>query len=808
MSHLLRDVRFGLRLLVKNPGFTTVAVLTLALGIAATTAIFSVVHATFFAPLPYRDAERLVMVWAQGQGGRASLSPPDYRDFQQAGVFSDLNAWSGRFVSLGSGGAPIQLEAGTPAPGFLPMLGYGHPLALGRDFVESEGTPGKGQVVMLTYGLWQERFGGDPKILGQAIRIDGKPYEVVGVLGEGPADHMQYKLWLPLTVPDALAADRGARFLTVMGRLKPGVTTEQADAALKLIAKRQAEAFPASNKGWSVSVEPFRNNFLSDATKQSLWLLLAAVGFVLLIACANVANLLLARGTARLREVTVRTALGASRLEIARQLITESLVLALVGGAVGVGLAILVMRAVVALMPPFMLPSETVIELNLPVLLFSLAACVVSGVLFGTAPAWQAARTDLIETLKESGRSVQGGRHGLRRALVVLEFALALTLLTGGGVALWSFSAMARAELGFRTDHLLTFTLPVPRGQMDDPERIRGFYDRLLGDVRALPGVRSAAVSTGVPLQGAFGIPFTVAGQAPMERDRRPFARLNMVTPEYIAAFGLRVTRGRAFTAADRDGAPRVALVTEQFVRRFLGQADPLTQRVELGRIVPGQDRPGEPEPWQIVGVIADVRNNGAKGDPSSEIILPFAQAPWPRVRMAVLSDGDPATLPRSIAAAIQRLDPDLPMGDVLTMEQVVARSLVSDRFTTALFGSFAAVALVLAALGIYGVMAFAVAQRTHEIGLRMALGAGRRRVLWQILREGFLTALAGTVLGSAGAWFVVRALKDIVYGVDAFAPAAFAAVTLTLLAAALAACVVPATRAASVDPMVALRQD
>ena len=346
MRHLLRDMRFGLRLLLKNPGFTAVTVLTLALGIAATTAIFSVVHATFFAPLPYRDADRLVMVWSQREGGgRNSNSPADYLDFKrETSVFEDLNAWSGRFVSLGSGGTPMQLEAGTPAPGFLPMLGFGHPLAIGRDFLEAEGTLGREQVVILSYSLWQERFGGDRTILGQAIRIDGKPYEVVGVLGQGPADNIQYRLWIPLTYPEAVAADRGARFLTALGRLKPGVTVEQANARLKLVAERQAAEFPDSNRGWTPRVEPFRNNFLSPATKNSLWLLLAAVGFLLLIACANVANLLLARGTARQREVTVRTALGASRVEIARQLLTESLVLALVGCAVGIGLAFLVIR--------------------------------------------------------------------------------------------------------------------------------------------------------------------------------------------------------------------------------------------------------------------------------------------------------------------------------------------------------------------------------------------------------------------------------------------------------------------------------
>ena len=367
---------------------------------------------------------------------------------------------------------------------------------------------------------------------------------------------------------------------------------------------------------------------------------------------------------------------------------------------------------------------------------------------------------------------------------------------------------MARAELGFRTDHLLTFTLPVPRDKMVEPDTIRAFYDRMLTDVHALPGVRSAAVSTGLPLQGAFGMPFSIPGQPPVDAKNRPFARVNVVTPEYLGLMGMRITRGRGITAADRQGGQLVAVVNETFVKGVFGATDPLTQRLELGRIVPGANQPGEPQVWQIVGVVADSRSNGVKNDIAREIHLPFDQSPFPRVRMTVRSEGDPTALQKSIAAVIQRLDPDLPMGNVRTMDQVVAQTLVGDRFTTALFAGFAAVALILAALGIYGVMSFAVAQRTHEIGLRIALGAGRGRVLWQVLREGLLTALAGTILGSAGAWFVVRALRDIVFGVSAFAPAAFVGVTLVLLAAALVACLVPATRAASVDPMVALRQD
>ena len=807
-THLLRDARFGLRLLLKNPGFTAVATLTLALGIAANTAIFSVVHATFFAPLPYREADRLVMLWSQIQGYRNSVSPGDFVEWKrQATTFEDLNAWTGRNVNLSSDGRPEQVEAGVAAPGFLPMLGYGHPLALGRDFLEEEGTVGKDQVAILSHRLWQERFGGDRGIIGRHIRLDGKPYIVVGILGAGPGDRIQYRLWLPLAfTPDQL--NHESRFLTVMGRLKPGVTLEQANANMHAVARNLAKTYPTSNTGWSVSVEPFRNNFLSDSTKNSLWMLLGAVAFVLLIACANVANLLLARGTVRQREVAVRTALGASRAEIARQLITESLVLAVIGSALGVAIAAGLMRAILALMPTYMLPSETDVRLNVPVMLFTLAACGLSGILFGCAPAWQVARTDINETLKEAGRSVRGGRHGLRQALVVVEFALALTLLTGGGLAIHSLVTLTSTDLGFRTDRLLTFSLPVQPERLTGTEEINSFYRQLVERIQAVPGVMSAAVATGIPLRGGFGVPFSIVGQPVDDPSQRPGARFNRVSADYFETFGMRITRGRAFTEQDGEGSVPVAIVNETLAKRHFGNADPLTQRLVVERRLPGATKPEPGIEWQIVGVSADVRSAGPKDDVRPEIHVPFWQRPWPQAGMAIRTAGDPMSVQRSIAAVIHSMDPDLPMANVRTMEQIVDLSFVSDRFNTALFGSFAAVALLLAAFGIYGVMSFAVAQRTHEIGLRIALGAGRGRVLWQVLREGMTTAVLGTVLGSAGAYFVVRAMHGMVFGVALVAPTAFIIVALSLLGAALLACLVPATRAASVDPMVALRQE
>ena len=489
MTQILRDAGFGLRLLRRNPGSTLVAVLTLALGIGATTAMFSVIYATWLAPLPYRDAERLVMVWSHFEGRRESVSQADFIDWKRrATVFEDLNAWNGRDVNLSVDGRPERIKAGPATSGFLAMLGYGYPLALGRSFVEEEGTPGRDHAVVLTHRLWQQRFGGDPAIVGKSIRIDQEPYTVVGVLGKGPADENMNRLWLPQAL-DARAEPQLALDARD-GAPQAGHHAGPGQPGDGRVAQGLAEAYPATNAKWTISVEPFRNNFVASETKTALWLLLGAVGFVLLIACANVANLLLARGTARRRELAVRSSLGATRGVVVRQFITESLVLSLVGGALGVALAYGLVDAILALLPPFTLPTEVDVRLKVPVLLFTLAACTISGILFGCAPAWQAARSDANATLKGGGgRELGGGHERLRRALVVLEFALALSLLCGGGLALQSFVKLVRTDLGLRTERVLTFSLPMPEGRIDSHEQANAFYRALVERVKALPGV-------------------------------------------------------------------------------------------------------------------------------------------------------------------------------------------------------------------------------------------------------------------------------------------------------------------------------
>jgi putative ABC transport system permease protein len=805
--NVLRDARYGVRLLRKNPGFSAIAILALALGIAANTAIFSVVYATLLAPLPYPEPDQLVMVWSRIQNNRNVSAAGTFLEWKrQATVFQKLNAWSGRSANLATADHPEQVQAGVATPGFLGMIGY--PFAKGRDFRDEEGTTGKDHVVVLTNHFWRERFGGDPAMVGREIRINGAPHTVVGILAEGPADRMQNKLYLPLAfAPDQINHD--FHWLLVMGRLKPDVTLAQANANMLAVSANLTRAFPKSNTGWSSTVEPLKNNFLDNTTKSSLWLLLGAVGFVLLIACANVANLLLARGTARQRELALRAALGASRKEIVGQLLVESLVLATVGGVLGVALAAAVLKGIMVIMPSYTLPSEADVRLNLPVLAFTLAACALSGILFGCAPAWQAARAKVNEALKEGGRSLAGGRHPLRQALVVIEFALALTLLAGGGLAIHSLLNLSNVNLGFQSDRLLTFNLPVPSGKLDSVEQSNTFYRQLIERVQALPGVTSVSASTGMPVYGTgFGMPFDIAGKPSADPGKRPGAGFNMVTPEYYRTFGIHIARGRAFTEQDRTPGVPVAIVNDTFVKKFLNGADPLNTRIIVEQLIPGATKLGPPIEWQIVGVYNDVRNGGPKDDQFAEIDVPFYQSPWPGAVMAVRTAGDPTSLQQSIAAVIRSVDPDLPMANVKTMEQIIDESKASDRFTTALFASFAAVALILAAFGIYGVMAFAVAQRTHEIGLRMALGAHRSQVLGQILKEGLLTALVGIVLGSGGAYLVGRAMQGMLYDIGAFDPLAFGAVATMLLICAVVACLVPAHRAASVDPMVALRDE
>jgi putative ABC transport system permease protein len=801
----LQNIRYALRMLRKNPGLTATVIFTLALGIGATTAIYTVVYATLIAPMPYPNPNQLVMVWSRIQGFRNGVSAGDYLDWQEQGKsFQALKAFTGTSFNLGGKQEPEMVPAQMSTVGMYTMLG--NRFVMGRDFLPEEGIDGKAHVTILTNRLWK-KLGADPNIIGKQLMLDQKPYSVVGVLAPGQADKLPSQLIVPLVfTPEQKNHD--FHWILVMGRLKSGVTMQQAQADMDAVTNHIAQANPRSNKGWGARVDPLQNDFMGDDVKLTLWLLLGAVGCVLLIACVNVANLLLAKGTSRQREIAVRSALGATRRDVFVQFVTESLVLAGFGGVVGLGVGFALLRGFIAAMPEGTLPSESDPSLNLPVLAVTIAATTIAGLLFGCAPAWYASRLDPAETLKEGGRSGSGKvRLRLRQSLVVGEFTLALALLAGAGLAIHSFWNLNHVDLGVRTDHILTFGLPMNKGMNFKPEQISAYYQQIVRTIESTAGVESASLSTGMPLQGAgFGMPFTIAGQPDFaDPSQRPSAGFGMVTPDYFKTFGIRPVKGRFFTEDDNAGSLRVAVVNEQLVRHYFPNKNPIGQILNVEQIIPGVEKLGPYQAWQIVGVYHDVRG-GSFQRQREEILVPFYQSPWIFVAAGVRTAGDPAAMTKTIAAAVHSIDPTLALADVRTLEQIRDEDLSGDRFSILLYASFAAIALALAAIGIYGVMAFAVGERSHEIGIRMALGATRHGVVRMVLREGLLLAVCGLLLGLVGAYFVGHAMRSTLFGVGSIDPSAFCAVGAILLVSALVACYVPARRAAAVDPMKALR--
>ena len=807
MQTLLKNLRFSLRLLGRNPGLTITVLLTVALGIGANTAIFTVDYATLLAPLPFPHPDQLVMVWSSIQGNRNGVAAGDFTDWkQQNTVFSDLNAFSGTSFNIATKDQPQYLQASLATSGLLQM--QGEPLFLGRYFLPEEGQAGHEHVAILTHKLWL-KLGADRKIIGTTLRLDNQPYTVVGVQAPGDADRGQNQLTVPLVFkPEQLNHD--FHWLLVMGRMKPGVTLQQARQNMDAVTAHIAQVYPRSDKGWGAKVEPLHNDFLPPERIQMLWLLLGAVGFVLLIACVNVANLLLARGMARQKELAVRSALGAARSTIFGQLLTESLLLTLAGGLLGIGVGYAMLQGLIAVMPQGTLPNEADLRLNIPILLFTLAATTLAGLLAGSAPAWYASRIDPGETMKEGGRTgMTAGKHQLRRLLVIGEFALAVALLAGAGLAVHSFWNLTRVDLGVRTDHVLTFSLPVPDARSKDPARISAYYRDILTHIGAVPGVSHATVMTGYPLYGAgFGMPFTIAG-GPSYADpsQRPGAGFGMVTPDYLATLGAHLIKGRSFNEQDTADSVKVVMVNESFAKKYFQGKDPFRQRVVVEQLIPGVQKLGPPVEWQIVGIYQDV-HAADQHRRLEEMLVPFWQIPWPQATVSVRTAENPAAMQTSIAAAVHAVDPQIALAEPKTLDQIRDESLASERFTLLLFGTFAAVALFLATLGIYGVVAFSVAQRSHEIAIRMALGATRSRVVALVLREGSVLAAIGLGLGLIGAYFVGRAMQSMLFGVRALDFAAFASVALILLAAALLACYLPARRAASIEPMRVLRTE
>jgi putative ABC transport system permease protein len=827
---LWADLKFAVRGLIGAPGLSSAAVVALALGIGPNTAIFSIVHATLLAPLPFSDPDQLVRVAPMVGESQSRTSPAEYLEWKErATSFQSLEAfWPGRALNLATPDAPERVVARQVTPGGHRMLS--DRVWLGRDFRPDEDQPGKQYVVLLSHRLWRERFGADPDIIGRDIRMDAVPYRVVGVLAPGNWDRTPANIWIPISFTPVEVANRHFRPLIVDGRLKPGVTIEQAQREMDIIAADLARRFPDSHAGRTARLVPLdraivdaRRTLAGVNLQTLLWSLLAAVSFVVLMACVNVANLLLSRGATREHETAIRAALGATRGHLVRLAMMEGVVLAAVGGALGALASVWILDGILAMLPPQTLASTVDPRLNLPVLLYAVGATMFAGALCGSAQAWQAARTSFNETLKQASRSVTGqGRRRLRHALVVVEFALAVTLLAGAGLMIQSFWNRTRVDLGIRTDYILTFGLPVSNQRFSSAAEIDGFYRQLLESLRAVPDVAEASVSSGLPLLGVgVARTFRVVGQPEDRRSLRPSVGVRMVTPDFFQTFGIRMVQGRALTDRDGVSAQRVAVVNERFARLFLDGRDPRGQRVAMDDIVAqtgsgvleggvpsGLASSGSRVEWHVVGVFRDVSNGEPFGEPKApEMYVPFAQSPWPQAMVAVRTTTRPELLRPSLAAAVNTVAPALPLVDVRTMEQIVGERLAPDGFNIVLYGGLAAFALVLAALGIYAVMAFTVVQRTGEIGLRMALGAGHHQVRLQILREGATLATGGLVLGLVGAYALGRAMQALLFGTGALSVPVVLVASLVLLGAALVACYVPARRASAVDPLIALRQ-
>jgi putative ABC transport system permease protein len=805
VEEMWQDLRYGARKLRKNPGFTLVAVMTLALGIGANTAIFSVVNAVLLRPLPFERPEELVRVFGT-RATRSSFSRPhsylNFNDFRtQNQTFEAMAAYAGSSSALSGADAPEQITGVISSGDIFRVLGA-KPL-MGRLLEPEDERPGGSNAVVISHGLWQRRFGGDPRIVGRFIKLDGREREVVGVT---PADFSfefvtsPADFWTTIDPAEGPYKSRGTIFLEAIGRLKPGVSVEQARADLVVLSSRLEQQYQESNAGLGVRLAAAQEELVGDV-RPTLLVLLGAVGFVLLIACANVANLLLARAAGRHREIAVRSALGAWRGRIVRQLMTESLLLAFAGGLLGLLFALWGVEILSAFVPENV-PRFGETSVDLRVLGFTLAASVLTGFLFGIAPALQSSKFDLNEALKEGGRGGTDGRgrRRVRSLLMVSEVALSLVLLVGAGLLIKSFVKLRNTDPGFDAGNTLTASLSLAAVRYDTDEKITDFYRRLVERVRAMPGVESVGAVTPLPLsENAYSFSFSVVGQPPLPPGQGQSASARFVTPDYFRAQRVPLRAGRVFTEADKAGAPNVIVVNEAFARRYLQGAEPLGQRLSLGL----NDIEGE-----IVGVVGDIRGASLARPAAPEYYVPEAAVAFSDMTLVVRTTGDPAPLTPALRQAVAEMDKDQPLYDVRTMDSLVARSVARQRFSMTLVGVFAVLAMLLSAVGIFSVMSFLVAQRTHEIGIRMALGARPGDILSMVVRHGVVLTLVGVGVGLAAAFALTRLMSGLLYEVSATDPVVYGGITALLAAVALAACYVPARRATKVDPLIALRYE
>ena len=807
LDTLFQDIRYGLRTLRKSPGFTAVAVLTLGLGIGTNTSIFSVIHAVLLSPLPYHHPERIVVIWESNPSGgfnQFAVSPPNYADWhKEASSFEYMASVSRGNFNYTGGAEPEQLTGARVAAPFFAVTGV-QP-ALGRTFVAADDVVGKAHVAVLGHGLWMRRFGGDRNITGKALTLDGQTYTIIGVMPEGFQVPSRVELWLPseFMPRDLGPGARGAHYLRVMGRLKPGVSIDEAQAEMTGISKRLEQQYPRMQKGWRSLVISLNEATVGNI-RAALLVLFGAVGFLLLIACANVANLLLARAATRQREIAIRTSLGAGRWRIARQLLTESLLLSTMGSALGLLLAewgVHVLRT----LPPSNLPRAAGIQLDLTVLGFTAGLAIATGIVFGLAPALQNLRNAPSETLKEGGRTSSAGRHGMRSSLVVLETTLALVLLIGSGLLLKSFLRLQSVDPGYRSKNLLTATVSLPQSKYaTDPQQAQ-FFDQLVVRLQSLKGVNAVGAASSNPLEGqGYNFVFATKELAALAPTEQPSAGFYSVSSDYFRTLGIPLLAGRAFTSQDTAGGPRVAIISQALAKQFFRDRNPIGQLIFIGN-----SGPEKGQIWrEIVGVVGDVKDEGLDAGATMTLYEPSAQVPWSSMTLFLHTGGDAAQMAGALRSEVMALDKDQPVAAVMSGEELMANAVAQPQLRTLLLAVFAGVALILAGFGVYGVMSSTVAQRTHEIGVRMALGAQQESMLRLVVGNGIRLTLFGVVLGTVGALLLTRLMKGFLFQVTPTDPETFAVVVFFLLLVAFFASYIPARRAMRVDPVVALRYE
>ncbi|HKW90084.1 MAG TPA: ABC transporter permease [Candidatus Acidoferrales bacterium] len=812
METLWHDIRFGLRMLAKAPGFTAIAVLTLALGIGANTAIFSVVNGVLLKPLPYPEPQKLVTVWGRFTGiglpnDRNWFSAPEFRDLQELNKsFSDATAMTDDSFNITAEGAPERVVGADVSPSLFSMLNI-RPV-YGRVFLPEEAQPGHDQEVLIGFGLWKSRFGSDPSAVGRTLTINGRPMTVVGILPAGFDYPLNAEMWKPLafSADDLSPNNRGNHGYEVLARIKSNLTFEQALADMQSVTNKiiaQNKDYPYQRFNFAVQLVPLLEQTVGDI-KAALWILTAAVGFVLLIACVNVASLLLARASAREREMAIRSAMGAGRKRLVRQLLTESVLLALCGGAAGLLLTPLVLNQIIRLGAEA-LPRASDVQLDGWALFFTMVVTLGTGILFGLAPALQASRRTPFEDLKEGGRSgtPSTASSRLRRLLVIAETAFSVVLLVGAGLLIRSFLRVLAVDPGFHADSVLTMRISLPEERYSKPETVRAFYREVIRRIDSLPGVQAAGATAALPLAGLGGSGTTTVDTQEVPVDQTtPEADWRPITPGYFEAMQIPLRRGRYFTDSDTDTGARVAIVDDTFAKTYWPHEDAVGKRVHLGGM-------RSTSPWMtIVGVVGHVHYRELEAPSRVQVYWPEDQRPDGTMSLAIRTSQDPLALTQTVKDQIQSVDPDQPIYQVRTVSQLKSE-WVSRRFLTLLLvGLFAAFALVLAAIGIYGVMAHSVTRRTHEIGIRLALGANRASVLCMILGQGATLTAIGLAVGLVASFALTRLMSAVLYGISVTDPITFFAVAILLMTVALAACYLPARRAMRVDPMVALRYE